>query len=644
MKSPGLKSEKEFKEKALAQGLQEKQAEDIYFYHDRARKAFEQRESQSVHLDGLGFFQDYQLNQQAANSYLRPKKNDDEVRVNTGTTEKKIEVVWNELLKMTWDIEVRAFNQKDIPLVNLGESFSSVIERTNEIEKEDDLWSSAILEGLTQRRVFLKEVWDNGTVRDKRGDGKVYNRRLAKAKKKLISGLKVFLGDETLPWYRFNEQPYIIEYDRVHWKEAEKLFRYKEDGTENPMWKWVGKGNNCAFGGIFGIRYGVLEDDEVEIMRYRSYPDDEKMDLVNGVPMDKVGTKLPWEYEGYNMRQFGLKPVAIDSALSRPLTASAKTLQSLDNETIRLMIRKFRQSLEPPKGVPAGKVFSKDIFSPGAMTQGIKKDDIFDLLDHQGVTQSEFSMFQLIERKVEEFIGAGSIQQGMATDKQQTAYEVQELQKQFATMLGNSVLMCMAMKREMGYLRLYNLLEHAKEPITKKLDPVSQKVNSVYMSFTKQNADLGEGRMGNKEIVFTDQSFDSMGSEMKALYKEEERAKIIGKDFRRFFVNITTLLEIPIQWFISVSQGFKDSNNLDKVIFKDTLSDAVAVAQIAGRPLAGDAIVQEFGQIHKKRDWFQKEAPQQLVPQMAGIEGSEQGQDLKPKNENKPSVNTLLGQ
>lgn len=644
MKSPGLKSEKEFKEKALSFGIKAKQAEEIYFYHDRARKAYEQRESQSIHLDGLGYYQDYQLNQQAANTYLRPKKNDDEVRVNTGTTEKKTETVWNELLKMTWDIEVRAFDQKDTPLVRLGESFSSVIERTNEIEKEDDLWGAAILEGLTQRRVFLKEVWDNGVVRDKRAGGSVHNRQLAKAKKRIVSGLKVFLGDESLPWYRFNDQPYIIEYDCVHWKEAERLYRYQEDGKENPMWKFVGKGNNDAFGGIFGMRFGLLQDDEVEILRYSSYPDDEKMDLVNGVPMDKVGTKLPWEYEGYNMRQFGLKPMALDSALSKPLTASAKTLQSLDNETIRLMIRKFRQTLEPPKGVPVGKVFSKDIFSPAAMTQGIKKDDIFDLVNHNGVTPSEFQMFELIESKVEEMIGASSQQQGLEKAGQQTAFEVQQLQKNFATQLGNAVLMCIVMKREMSYLRLFNLIEHAKEPVTKKLDPVSKKVNSVYMSFTKQNTDLGNGRMGNKEVMFTDQSFDDFSPEMKDLYEEEDEAKKLGKDFRRFFINIEELLEIPIQWFISVTQGFKDSNNLDKVIFKDTLADAVAVSQIAGRPLAGDALVQEFGQIHKKRDWFQSEAPPQIMAGMGLGEQSPQAAQMKPKPMAKPGVNTLLGQ
>lgn len=641
MKSPGLKSEKDFIEKAVANNLTQQQASDIYFYHDRARKAFEQRESQSELLDGLGYYQDYMLNRQAANSFLRPKKNDDEVRVNTGTTEKKIEVVWNELLKMTWDIEGRAFDMQDRQLVSLGQNWADVIKRTNEIERDEDLWAAATLEGLCQRRVFIEEIWDNGVVRDKRQD-KVHRRQIAKAKKRLISGLKVFLGDESLPWYRFNDQPYIIKYDRIHWKEAERRYKYQEDGTENPMWKYVDKGNNAAFDGIFGLRYGVIQEDEVEVLTYMSYPDDEYVRLLNGVPIDKVGTKLPWEYEGYNLKQFGLKPMGLDSAISKPLTASSKTLQALNNETIRLMIRKFRQVLEPPKGVKTGKVFSKDIFSPGAMTQGIKEGDIVDLISHTGLNQSEFNMFQLIENKVEEFVGASGLQQGIGEEGQQTATEIQALQKQFATQLGHAVMMCMAMRREMGYLRIYNILEHVQEPITKNIDPVSQKVNSVYLSFSLPETNLGEGMTGTKEIVFTDK--DPEPAEVESLFEQEEQAAKIGKPFRRYFMNIEKLLTIPYQLYLNVTQGFKDSEALDKIMFQDSLKAGVMVSQIAGQPIDGARLIQDFEQIWKKRSFFQKAPPMMLDQGLlgGGMEGSDQGNDLKPKRTQEPSLNTML--
>lgn len=643
MQSPGLKSEEEFLKRASTLNIPQELAKDIFFYHDRARKAYEQREEKSEFLDGLSYYKDYILNRQAANTFLRPKKNDDEVRVNTGTTEKKIEVVWNELLKMTWDVELRAFDQSDKPMVSFGRSLTDAVKRTNEIEKDDDVFAEAVLEGLTQRAVYLEEIWDDGVVRDKRGD-KIHKRQLGKAKKRLVSGLKVFVGDTSLPWYRFNEQPYIIVYDRIHWKEAERLYKFLPDGSENPMWKYVVKGTaGSQFGSLFGIRFGVLQEEEVEVLTYASYPDDEYNRIVAGVPMDKIGTKLPWEYEGYNMRQFGLKTMSRDSWLCKPLTASSKTLQSLDNETIRLMIRKFRQALEPPSATAGPRIFSKDIWSPAAITQNVKKDEIFSLINHTGVTQSEMAMFELIERKVEEFIGAGSLQQGLKDGGQQTATEIQTLQKQFATQLGNAVLMCMTMKREMSYLRAYNLLEHIGQPISKKLDPISQEVTNVYMSFTKQDTDLGDGRMGTKEIVFTD--VDPSPQDISNVFEKEERMKDLGRDVRYYFVNFKKLFEIPYSLFVSVTQGFKDSQALDKIMFRDSLLQAQAVSQIVGMPLKGGQVVQEFEQKWKLKDWFQKETPPVIDPAMAALNGGQPGtgKEMTPQRPQQPSLNTLLG-
>lgn len=644
IKSPGLASEKKFMEMGNAKNIPKEVLEYTWFYQDRARKAFDQRERKCIHFDGLSYTADYYLNQQAANTYLRPKLNDDEVRVNTGTTEKKVETVWNELQQLNFEPEIRAFDKKDIPIIELGESFTDMVKRTNEIEQDDYLLREAILEGLTQRAVFIEEVWDDGTVRDKRENG-VYRRTLGKARKRLVSGLKIFLGDITLPWYRFNDQPYIIKYDRIHWKEAEKMFKYDKDGKENPMWQYVSKGNKDTFNSIFGLRLGDLDEDEVEVLTYMSYCDDEYCRLLNGVPIDNPGTKLPWEYEGYNIQMFGLKTISRDFAYCKPLTASAKTLQALNNETIRMMIYKFRQALKPPMGAPSGRVFSKDIWSPASVTQGIKKDDIFSLIDHAGVTQSEFNMYDLIERKTEEFIGAGAQQQGLSNEGKQTATETQILQKQFTTQLGASVLMVMSIVEKMSYLRIYNLLEHVTQPIGKELDPLSQKINNTYMSFVKENADLGEGRMGRKEIIFGEQSFDPMGTEMNQLYEKEEEAKKIGKDFRKFYINIKQLLEIPIKWFVSVSQGFKESEALDKVMFADSLRQAVTVAQVAQRPLNGDIIVQDFNQTWKKKNWFQREAPPQLNPMIPGQEmaGSQVPGQMSQDKPQTPGINTLEG-
>ncbi len=72
----------------------------IAFYTERLTTGRDQRNEPRREFDDMDFQQDYAFNQLAAHSYLRKKMNDDDVRVNSGTAEKKIELVLNELLAM----------------------------------------------------------------------------------------------------------------------------------------------------------------------------------------------------------------------------------------------------------------------------------------------------------------------------------------------------------------------------------------------------------------------------------------------------------------------------------------------------------------------------------------------------------------
>ncbi len=640
IKSPGLRNEKKFLEKVKTLQLTEQQALAVFFFQDRLRKAFEQRESNWEYFDGLSYCDDYYLNRQAANTYLRPKINDDEVRVNTTTTEKKIEVIQNELLALNLEPEIRAYDDNDNLMEDLGEQFTDIVQRTNEIEKDSDMYQDAIHELLTQRAVFIKEIWRDEVVRDKRLK-KIGVRRIQRAEKRLVSGLKVFLGDITIPWYRFDDQPYILEYDRISWQEAKKRFPKEKF----PMMQFVHPGNSGGnqHAGCFDLRFGQLQSHEVELITYKSYNDDELMHVMQAVPLDPVGTKLSWEYEGYNMKMFGLKTMSRDFAYCKPLTASAKVLQALDNEFLRNLIRKARQAIEPPTGTKAGRIFSKDVWSPGAMTQGMTKDDFEILINHDGVTASEFNMFELIKQEINEAIGAGPQQQGISGEGSQTATESQILQRQFAIQLGLSVLAVMAMKRDMSFLRIYNLLENATQPIGKAVDPLTDKIINTFRQFTKQDANLGEGRLGTKQILFMDR--DLNGEEKQQIFDKEEELEKIGKSKRFKTINVKKLLEIPINWFVVVTKKLKESDALDKIMFSDSLEQAINVATVAQRPLNGDAIVQDFGQTWKKQDWFQKAAPQQIAPVGTGG-GSEQGKQLKKGVEpsKKPSLNTIEGQ
>lgn len=618
------KQSQELWEAHKAQVMDPKTLESYNFFVDRFEKAKQQREEKHRYFDDMSFTDDYYTNENAKNTYLRAKLNDSEVRVNTGVTEKKIETVINELLSLNLQHEVRAFDKDDNMLSELSEDMTDLVSRTNKIEEDEDVFQDAVIELMTQRAVFVKEVLDERKSRD----GKRKNRVL---RKELVSGLKVFLGDITLPSYRFNEQPYIFTYERLHWRTAEQLYGHL------PKWQEVIAGfsdNFSARVGAYAWRLASLEPDEVEILCYTSDPDGERQLFINGVMMYEPGSeeaKIPWEHDGYNMTMVTLKSLSSDFAYGKPLTASAKTLQGLSNESLRLMVRKWQQALEPPLGVSSNKAFSRDIWDPGAMAQGLTKKDFERLVDHDGVTQSEFSMMDFIEKKTQEFIGSSDIQQGVAGKERTTATETLLLQRNATKQLGLAVLAVSRLKRELTKLRIYSLLEEYLTPQGKKKNAISNEVEEIFQGFTIEDSKFNNEMVGMKRIQFMNR--DLTPEELTQVKDHEDRMEKMGVNFRYRSINVNTLKNMFVNWFVVVTPKQKEGSALDKIMFQDQLAQGAAISQLTRTPLNAPVIQESFERKWSAKDWFQKQAPASL--QGMGEEGEQESEMEMEGNKSK---------
>lgn len=597
-KSPGLTKAEEIKGR-IAKVYTPEEAESYAFYIRRLELAKQQREQPYKFFDDQTYIQDYISNENAKNTYLRPKLNDAEVRVNTGTTEKKIEAVYNELLAMNLQHEVRAYDQDDLEVAELGDDVSDIVTRTNQIEKDEDFWQEATLELLTQRAVFIEE---NFVVRHGGAQGTV-----ARAEKRLISGLKVFPGDITIPAYLWDQQPYVVIYNRLNQSQAEALF------SNNPNWKHAinsAAKRNEYLGGAHAYRMANTQEGDYEHLIYYSVQDNECINMLNGVLMDAPGTKIPESHGRYRIRCFVLKSMSTEFLYGRPLTASAKTLQALDNESIRLMIRKFQQSLEPPMGVPKGKVYSRDIWDPGAVAQGVTKDMFQKLIDHNGPTESEFRMMEFIEDKVKEFIGAGNLLQGLPEGSEISATQVLTMQKQAIKMLGLAVLALNRMKRDLTEMRIITILDNYLEPIRMKYDPQKNKLQNVYRSFTIKDAAISNNARGDKIILLRDE--DLTPEETENVYQYEEKYKVRIKNINRQKLKA----QIPfLSWYVIVTPQEKEGSALDKVMFQDQFTQGVAIQKVTGVPLNNSRVIEDYERKWKAKDWFQRRAPNQLQGQ-----------------------------
>lgn len=596
----------------------DQEQKSLAFYIQRITQARDQRDQPRREFDDMNYYQDYASNQLAAHSYLRRKINDDDVRVNSGTAEKKIELVLNELLSMNLQPEIRAFDEDDLEVEDLGEDMGDVIKRTNEMERDEDLYQDAFLELLTQRAVFIEECFSampTLTVRTGKS-GKFRNEKFLN--KRLLTGLQVFLGDITIPAYRFQEQPYICTYDRVLYQEAETMY------GDLDAWKYVRPGipMSDAYGMWFKYRLGVLENEEVEIIRY--FSQGEYQVIINGVMMYKPGTKPYWNHGGYPLTMCVLKSMSRFFAYGKPLIASAKFLQGISDETLRNLIRKMRQAIEPPLGVTSGKVYSKDIWSPGAVTQGLPANSFNRLIDHDGVTSSEFEMYQLFASEIDKFVGqynAGN----EPGNGQRTATQIIEEQKQALKQLGLAVLAAMRLKREMTYLRLYSLEQHYFEPVGKAVDPFTRKLQKKYRSFTINNTDIGDGETGKKLIQFANASPED--ALMQGVLDNEESLSQSGQNVRYHVIDVEKLKNAPLTWYVMVTSQERDSGALDKVLFQDQIAQAGTIMQLTGATLNKNKLFDHFERTWKAKGLFEREAPTSQTP----VPGSPDSGTMSPQ-------------
>jgi len=617
-KSDNVKQDEEITEKKSEfLKLDDEQAKRLLSNIKKIDSAKRQRNEPRREFDDMTYEQDYFMNKDAANAYLPQKNNDDEVRVNTGTIEKKVEVLMNELLAMNLQPEGTVYDIDDNEIRNLGQDMIDVVRRTNEIEKDDDFYIEFLKELLTQRAVFIQE---------KCVEQKYYYNTIKRAEKHIISGLRVYLGDINIPARLFQTQPYIVLYTRRSYAVAETIYGEWERWQYIKPGGWSGSSDNP-----FGYRVNNLSDNEVEELHIINPITDEYDIIINGVPMMAKPSRCPWNItpdRRYNMEMVVIKPMDTDFAYGKQPVASAKFLQGFKDETIRLLIRKFRQAVEPPLGTKKGKIYSKDIWAAGAVTQGVGKDDFSILTNHDGVTQSEYNMYDLIEKKTEEFIGAGSLQQGISAGGEQTATEVQQLQINSIKNLGLIVAAYSRAKRDMTYLRIYNLLENFIEPVKRKEDALTKELQNIYNKFTINNVFFENGKKGKKIVQFVDKPLTQ--EEQENIYAYEQKEEMLGRPIRIRAINVKLLKSIPLFWKVIVNPMPRDGSQLEKVLFKDKLTQAVGIQQASEgqKRVNWEKMADDMQNAWQSKDLFQKEAPQNIMGIKQSAEPANEGEDL----------------
>lgn len=583
----------------LPENLQKQQA----IWIERFEFVKDQRNQRSRFFDGMNYIEDFITNENTKNTFLTPKTNDTDVRINSGTAEKKIDAIKNELMSMDFKSRVKSFDEQDRQLTELGDDMTDICYRTYEQERDplrEDTNSQILDDLLAQRGVYIQESLTTTTFRNNS-----YNRTQCQAK--VLSGLKVFPGEMALSPFLWNLQPFIVVYDRLPYTIAKTLFghlpafdRVVPTGS-SPREEYLGEQYN--------YRFGTLENGEVEVLFCEDLPNNEYQIYIQQVPMYSANQEIPWSYPGYDVQFFTHKPTSHDWLYGRPPAAQAKTLQSLANEYLRTLVRKAQQAIAPPTGVPkSGRVYSRSMWDPSAIIQGVKKDDLSKLIDHDGPTQSDFQMYQLFENKIEEFIGTPNFAQGITSNKEYSATEVLTMSKGFLKSLGGVMAARLRIERVLLEMRSYNVLDNYLDPVKRKINKITNEPIDLYRSFEIDNTVLENNQKGKKTIYLVDKT--PTIQELRRVHEFEKEQERLGNAVRIHYINIKQLKQMPKYFEFESYIEDKEGTALDKVLFQDQFNQATNIAKVEASPLSQtinmDIVKENFERKWKARDWFQR--------------------------------------
>lgn len=604
--------------------LTEQEKEYKEFWRQRIEVAKSQRFQAFPEFDYNTYMNDFTANHLARNSILSEAMNDGDVLINTGIVEKKGEMLVNELVGMNLQTEIHSYTDSDQQIEELGQAFTDIIKRTRMQENDEQAWIEFYFELIFQRAAFYKEIFEDKIIEEKKkkknGKGfEITKRHLRRPRFVPLSGEKIFLGDISIPARRFNDQPYIIEYDKMSYDEGATLY------GDMKRWPCVRPGGPQAqdwYDGQFEYRLADLEKNEIEVLHCYDRINDEYYMEINGVPMTEVGEQLPWESDGYNIKMITVKPTGASFAYGKAPGVSAKLLYGLSNEMIRNIIRKWRQGLEPPLATKKGKVPSRDLWNPGSVQEGWSADDFSKLIDHHGVTSPEVAIYNMVGQEIEQFMGVPSIMQGQG-GKKKTATETTTQMQQAVKALGLVVVACMYAKNEAALLRIPNILENMSDPIDRI--KLGDKYQNIYATFSVENSRLPNDTIGTKNIVFTDTLPNE--TDQTKIEQEENLAALEGKHVHTVYVDIKKVREIPLNWFATTSQSERPGSALDKVMFQDRIKQANDISEMSQGEVKVDwqKQAQDMELVWQRKGIFQKQAPQSLSQPGQPQPGQDQG-------------------
>lgn len=619
--------------------------------------AINNRKATRPELDGKTLEQAYVENERFSHSFNSPKQNKDEIKAVTGVAEKKTDVLYSEVLASNFQPSIRAYDKYNQEIQFLGNDLTAIVKMSNAIECDEDYDTLYAKELLSQMGVFSEEQdiyeelkQDKKLKLNVKGGNVIHlndGRKIVHyCKKRVLTALQVYLGDTSIPYLFFQDQPFIFTYFLYSYGEFMRRFGLYPNA-------------NCVSPGgyssqLYPSNYKIHEDTNnmVEVATYYNPDLNNYAVRASGIYLQDDIKPLPYTVipgRRYMIDMNANKLISAKYAYGRAPISSAKTLQAVNTEMLRLMIRKFRQSVEPPLLNYSNQIYGADVWLPSAITKVGADGDLKPLNanQNQGITQGEYAMYNLVEEKIKEYIGSGDAQE-VSQGKNESATKTRQQQINFLRNMAMTFDAISRAKKQAARQRILNLLENHTDAIDKKTIKTSEgmKVKNIYERFSSSGMELPDGRKGTLVSVFTDR--DPSEQELNDIEIEEDKLENKGNLTRYRFINKTKIWEFVTRFDIIVENKPREGSEMERMLFSEKLNQAALMTKVAGSEINKTEAEEEWELVWDSKNFFKKQPEQPMLP-APGEEGQgdrsqflDQGlESVESQIPNKPSINSL---
>ena len=611
-----------------------------------ASHSAQQRKAKFTEFDDMDYETWYFKAKKASAAYIEPKLNEADVRVVTGTTREKGNILVNTLLNYNLEADVIAYNDKNVKVAELGEVAEKMIRKSRQLETP--VWEVkrplAYLELVNMGNVHIEEVWEGYEIPQKElekfdwSEGvdpskikwkKLLNKTYYECNSKIVSGLDVFPGN--VREFFLELQPFMV---------LRRVLSMSETKSKYAGWtrlKYVPDSVTTTIEDEDGSQryndYQMIETEvnQVEEIRYYNKWTNTFQVLLNGVMMLPVGFPLSSIIGvcDYPITRGDCETISANFYWSRGTGAKNRVPQFLIDEMFKLMVLKTRKSFAPSYGNMSGQKVGTSIYLPGKIFEGLDPDKLKPIGEVNGVSPAEFNMMRFVQEISDENTTDSSFQ-GQAPEKESTARQVVEQQQRSMVKIGMAMIGVINMENRMAWLRLYNILNNWTE-----------KQDERYRKFSIDDT-LENGKQGERIVEFMEQ--EQMPTDKQTMAEEDLYKSAAGREVRINRIDPKMLKELKYKWEINTVPTEKNSSMVKAALFTDYLKETLAIFAPLGKVPNLEFLAQRHAMVNNEdpnRVWQNtQQNPAQGPPQEAAQNNTTTAQLLPGGN---PSVKEMIG-